>query len=209
MCSGFARAREAQAFEKTHGAAESDDLEAERFVRGGCFCLQLADELCAQTAAAIFGKQCQFDAADLVFAAFDDQPADWLSIRQNYFVRGISVIASEKLSLRLVLHPEKLADSIFIPTKPAQIVATAALIEIAEERIVPENGRATVNRIMRGFHMRDSSRTSSEFKPQLASVRTASGSDRIQRATQPQTLFFVGYCLIRSLPLAVLTLKVR
>ena len=35
-------------------------------------------------------------------------------------------------------------------------------------------------------------------------VRTASGSDRILRATQDKSLF-VSYCLIRSLPLAVLT----
>src|SRR5438132_5956532 len=35
-------------------------------------------------------------------------------------------------------------------------------------------------------------------------VRTASGSDRILRATQHKANF-TGYCVIRSLPLAVLT----
>jgi len=32
-----------------------------------------------------------------------------------------------KITLSYVLHLEKLTDSIFIPTKPAQIVAAAAL----------------------------------------------------------------------------------
>src|SRR5712672_108372 len=110
-----------------------------------------------------------------------------------------------KITLSYVLHFEKLTDSIFIPTKPAQIVAAAALVEFNQEVFVRFVNWPQCDRFVRNFHWRD-------FKL----MRSEPGAYRGPRAGSPRGVVVATGLLrvskveiartgTRSLPLPVLT----
>src|SRR5256885_1196165 len=77
-----------------------------------------------------------------------------------------------EITVRLVLHFEEVADSIFAPTKSAQIIAPAALIEFKQEVLVRFPDGLQRDRFVRNRHLRDSKRICrwSQYR---------SGSDRL------------------------------
>jgi hypothetical protein len=93
------------------------------------------NEKCSHALISIVGKQRQIDAANFVCAGCDGQPADWFAAHQHELIARVLMIAL-KITLSYVLHLEKLTDSIFIPTKPAQIVAAAALVKQEQKGLV-------------------------------------------------------------------------
>jgi len=109
-----------------------------------------------------------------------------------------------KITLSYVLHLEKLTDSIFIPTKPAQIVAAAALVEFNQEvfvRFVNWPQRDLIRRIFIGAILTNEVRPGADRGPRAGSPRgvvVATGCVRFQESKLPGLLR-------RSLPLPVLT----
>src|SRR5882757_2149743 len=95
----------------------------------------------------MLGQERYVDTANFVFAAFDNQPAGGFAFPQNHFVGRSLVFTLKELLLGLVLHPEKLADTILLPTKPAQIVATAAFVDLEENLLIVGRHRSKANRV--------------------------------------------------------------
>src|SRR5437667_7688579 len=91
------------------------------------------------------GQQRDVDTANLVFAALHNQTAGGFAFPQNYLVSHSLVFTLKEMLLRLVLHSEKLADAILSPSKSAQIVAAAALVDFQEKIFVLDRHRPDAN----------------------------------------------------------------
>src|SRR5207245_8744065 len=88
-----------------------------------------------------------------------------------------------KVPSRLVLHLKDLADSIFAPTKSAQIVTAAALIEYNQEVFVATADRLQRDRFVRNRHLRDSKRRAETLIPKrlVGTVTLFSFTPRFER----------------------------
>src|SRR5712691_11147378 len=87
-----------------------------------------------------------------------------LSFAQDYLIVRLLVLALVKTLLCLELHIEKLADAIFVPADFAQIASPAALKQFEQKSSVFCGRRSQADQVIQIVHVRNSSRTSSEFK---------------------------------------------
>src|SRR5207253_10199400 len=94
------------------------------------------------------------------------------AVHQYELITNVLIIIL-KVPLRLVLHLKELADSIFAPTKSAQIVTAAALIELNQEVFVAIADRLQRDRFVRNRHGAILNESADEV------ISTGSGSDRV------------------------------
>jgi hypothetical protein len=164
MRSGFASAHESQALKQTDRPIESDDSQAQRLVREDGFALQATDQKRTDSGVPVRRQQRYVNAANFMIASLNNQATRRVAVPQDYLIVSPWVFALVETSLRLVLHVEKLADAISIPAELAQVVATVAPEHFEQELLVVGSSRSQANRVVQIDHVRDSSRTSLEFK---------------------------------------------
>src|SRR5260221_8195487 len=93
------------------------------------------------------GQERDVDTANLMFAALHNQPAGRLAFPQDYFVHGPLVFTFIEMLLRLVLHSEKLANTILGPAQSAEVVAAAALVNLQQQVCVVVRHWPDTNRV--------------------------------------------------------------
>lgn len=116
MRARFAGTLKTHSFKKIYCAVKADHLQTQRLLFSVGARLQLTDQQAADAAIPEGRQERNINAANLMFARIDEQPAGAFAVAQDYFVARALVVVVMKLLLRFILHVEELADTIFIPT---------------------------------------------------------------------------------------------